>query len=80
MSLPVEIRQLTEHLFKAHEARMAAVAGIRVNTATEIAGFQEARQAMSVQQQQQLDQYLHLCGMDGCGRSLVCKSGAKGRE
>jgi len=58
MSLPDEMRQLTEHFLKAHEDRMMAVAGIRVNTATEIAGFQEARQAMSVQQQQQLNQYL----------------------
>lgn len=58
MSLPDEMRQLTEHLLKAHEDRMTAVAGIRENTATDLAGFQEARQAMSVQQQQRLRAYI----------------------
>ncbi|MBL7201503.1 MAG: hypothetical protein ISS56_15295 [Anaerolineae bacterium] len=66
MAQPKEIRRLTRHLLESYNDRMAAVAGIRVDTAQELAESRAAHQAMAVAQSQRLaEDRVHLAADTG---------------
>ena len=56
MALPDEVRRLTGHFLEAYDDRTAAVAGIRLATAQELAEYHSAHQAMAEEQRQRLDE------------------------
>jgi predicted flap endonuclease-1-like 5' DNA nuclease len=58
MAFSSEMRKLAQNLQKDYGARMAAVTGIRANVHQELSDFHSARQTMTAEQQQQLNNYM----------------------
>ncbi|MDP2976269.1 MAG: hypothetical protein Q8N45_08670, partial [Anaerolineales bacterium] len=57
MTLSDEMRRLSQDFRGAYDDRMAAVAGIRTETAQELAEFHSAHREMAEEQRQRLAEY-----------------------
>jgi len=57
MPLSRDVRQLSRHLLESYDSRLAAIAGIRAQTAQHLGEMQATRQSMADEQRRRLDEY-----------------------
>jgi len=57
MSLSGDMRQLSQHLLKSHDSRLATVAAIRAQTTQDLDEKLSARQSMASEQRRRLEEY-----------------------
>jgi predicted flap endonuclease-1-like 5' DNA nuclease len=57
MSLSGDVRQLSQHLLKSHNTRLATVATIRAQTTQDLDEMRSARQSMASEQRRRLEEY-----------------------
>jgi predicted flap endonuclease-1-like 5' DNA nuclease/archaellum component FlaC len=58
MALLSDMRSLTENLLKDYDARVEAIAGLRINTKQELNNYRNAHQALTTEQEKALDQHM----------------------